>query len=77
MARENCGGEVVKTWEGYFLRDDLKIRKSSDIEPHQAYSLFREKPYGRVKVFAGSLEWAITESEKAIAEDQEIERRDF
>lgn len=74
MSLEDCGGDVVKTWELHFLRDNLEIRKSSGIEPHQAYSLFREKPYGRINVLAGSLEWEIAEAEKSIKEDRKIEQ---
>jgi hypothetical protein len=66
-------------WESnfgnYFLRDDYEIRKGV---PHfmpfeQAYSLFRKEPYGRVMVFAGSLEWAIKQARKAIEDDRNLD----
>ena len=71
--RELVGDPIVRFWHGdqYFLRDDLAIRygRPCFAENPQAYSLFRTDPYGRMAVFAGDLEWAITESEKAIAAD--------
>jgi len=69
MAQSNCGGDVVKIWQGYFLRNDLEIRKAANMEPQQAYSLFQEKPYQRIKIFTGSLDWAITESEKLLTQN--------
>lgn len=68
MAKENCGGLIAKEYDGFFLRNDTEIRKESDIEPNEAYSLFQENPYHRVQVFAGSLEWAVSEADKVVAE---------
>ena len=66
MATERAGGPLVKEWDGFFLRDDTEIRRSAEIEPNEAYSLFRTKPYGRVHVFAFPLEVAIALSEATI-----------
>ncbi len=63
-----AGGPVVKDWGTHFLRDDTEIRKRSggfDGE-EEAYSLFRVNPYGRVEVFRGPKEWALTEAEKHV-----------
>lgn len=64
MSKENCGGRIVKEYDGFFLRDDSDIRENARIEPVEAYSLFREDPYGRVEVFAGSEDWAIQQADK-------------
>lgn len=68
MAKENCGGPIAKEYDGFFLRTDTEIRKDSEIDPNEAYSLFQEDPYRRLKVFAGSLEWAISEADKVVAD---------
>lgn len=60
------GGPIVKDWGGYFLRDDIEIRRGTMV-PEQAYSLFQREPYGRLEVLAGSLEWALERSEETIA----------
>lgn len=59
MSAETCGGRIVKKYDGFFLRDDSDIRREDGFEPEEAYSLFREEPYGRIEVFAGPEEWAI------------------
>jgi len=70
MAKENCGGPVVKEYEGFFLRDDTNIRENANIEPAEAYSLFCERPYGRVEVFTGSKEWAIQKADMTVAKEK-------
>lgn len=59
MSRATCGGPVVKSYDGFFLRDDSPIRRNAGMEPVEAYSLFRDEPYGRIEVLAGPREWAI------------------
>lgn len=61
---------IAKDFGTHFLRNDTEIRKSAEIEPHEAYSLFRREPYGRLHVFAGPFEWAIEESEKLIRQSK-------
>lgn len=62
---EYHGDIIVKEWPGYYLRDDLATG-CRDPEDGEAYSLFCLKPYGRLAVYAGRLEWAIKESQKHI-----------
>lgn len=73
MSKTNCGGTVVKTWPGYFLRDDEEIRKNANIEPNIAFSLFREEPYGRIIVLAPldeEFSWVLEEAERQIDLDR-------
>lgn len=65
-----AGGQIVKLWVNHFLRDDSDIRKSSGIEPEEAYSLFRKSPYGRLHVFAGPRDWAIEQAEMEIENEK-------
>lgn len=60
MSKENCGGEIVKEWDNFFLRDDSKIRCE------EVYSLFRKNPYNRIEVYNGELKWAISMAESTI-----------
>lgn len=53
---------IVYEWPTHYLRDDL-ASGVRDPEAGQAYSLFCKEPYGREHVWAGSLQWAILESE--------------
>lgn len=69
MSKLRAGGEVVKEYDGFFLRDDSDIRENARIEPIEAYSLFRENPYGRVEVFAGPKDWAIERADRVVQED--------
>jgi len=57
---------IVEDFGSHFLRDDTEIRRNADITPHEAYSLFRREPYGRVEVLAGPKEWAIAEARKLV-----------
>ncbi len=66
MARDNCGGEVVKPYKNHFLRDDTEIRREAGMEPVEAYSLFCDEPYGRVTVFAGPKYWAIQQADDLV-----------
>jgi hypothetical protein len=66
MSKNNCGGPIVKEWPGYFLRDDSAMRDDLPKDEREAYSLFREAPYGRVHVFCGNLEWATEKAEEEI-----------
>jgi len=63
-----AGGFVPFSWdfdgEKFFLRDD----RDAGIVDEERYSLFREDPYGRIAVYAGSLAWALVESYKKIKE---------
>ena len=67
MDKQRAGGRVVKEWKGFFLRDDTEIRSGGSFEGREeAYSLFREKPYERIEVFAGSEKWAIERAAKVV-----------
>jgi len=66
MTERRAGGPLVKSWTGYFLRDDAEIRQTADIKPYEAYSLFEEDPYGRLAVYAGPREWAIKQAEELL-----------
>lgn len=53
--------EIYEIADGWFLRNDTPMRKNWEwLTPaeHEAYSLFRQNPYGREEVFCGSFEWA-------------------
>lgn len=54
--------------KGFFLRDDydIRIRNPDLFDTAEAYSLFRQDPYGREGVFAGSLEWAIKQAHEQV-----------
>ncbi len=68
---------IVRDWGDFFLRDDTEIRRSSGetfADQIEGYSLFQRKPYGRVHVYGGPLEWALTEAEKEVNKQRKIRK---
>ena len=62
---------VVKDYGTHFLRFDGDIRMGPALEQTEAYSLFQNCPYGRVIVYAMSMDDAIAAADVRVAVEQE------
>ena len=60
------GGPIVYDIGTYVLRDDTEIRKSADITPSEAYSLFNVITGERIEVFAMPKKLAIKQTRDII-----------
>lgn len=72
IQENNMNENIIEDFGAYFLRDDTEIRKNAEIEPNEAYSLFKKEPYARIIVFACSKQYAIDESLTIINQHNEI-----
>lgn len=61
-----AGRLLVRDWGTHFLVDDTELR-----DGEEAYSLFRVEPYGRVYVYTGPKEWAISQAIIAIERSED------